>query len=124
MTLPPLRKAALITAGVIYVLMIVIGSIPGEANELGRFFADYVLHFTAYGTYAALIAYGLGPSTTRKVLAVIVAIAVMGALDEAIQSTLSYRDADIQDWKVDMFAAFTVAIIYAMVSRRRRPAVS
>lgn len=121
MATPLSRKTAFAAVAVLYLAMLAIGSIPGEAAGLGRLLPDYVLHFAAYGTYAALIAYGLGPATRTRAMTVVIAIAVMGTLDEAIQAMLSYRTSDIHDWKVDMLAALAVTLVYALVSGRRGP---
>ncbi|GAA4335866.1 hypothetical protein GCM10023144_29620 [Pigmentiphaga soli] len=114
------RRQCLWAAAVFYALMIGIGSIPGEANELGRFLPDTVLHFTAYGFLSFLLCIGLGPRTgAALVWRVLALIALMGLVDETIQSTLSYRTADIKDWLVDMASAITVTTGFLLAPARR-----
>jgi VanZ family protein len=48
----------------------------------------------------------------------VLAIAVMGAIDESVQSFLPYRGADVRDWMVDVSSAvFACAILWGLLPR-------
>lgn len=73
-----------------------------------------VLHGVTYGVIALLLYLGARGSPTRKACVSFLVVALMGALDEFIQSFFPYRTAAILDWYVDAGAGFiTAAFMWA-----------
>jgi VanZ family protein len=102
---PSHRKLRLIMAFVFYWSLIVLGMIPGMRAQAGEYASGAVLHSLAYSIITYLLFTGIISQTFRKALACLVLVAVMGALDEYIQSFFPYRSGSIRDWMVDMLAA-------------------
>lgn len=100
-----------------FVTMIGIGSIPNQASQLSTFLPDKVLHMMAYGFLAGLIYVGQRTDGRRRGAKALMAIAVLGAVDESIQSMFPYRSAGIDDWLFDMLAAALVVGCLAGFSR-------
>lgn len=113
------RQAALIAAALFFVLMIAIGSIPNEANKLSAVVPDKLLHMTAYGFLSALLYIGQRPGKRGRGLIVILAIGVLGALDETIQSFFPYRTAGLPDWLFDMLSACIVVTALSLMNWSR-----
>jgi VanZ family protein len=98
-----------------FVLMVAIGSIPGEANALSATFGDKLLHFCAYAFLSALIFTGSSGNAWSRAARAFLAIACLGATDEMIQGLMPYRTADFADWAWDMLAAtWTIALLAAL----------
>lgn len=98
----------------LYLAVIVLGSIPGAREEIGHMASGLVLHFTTYACIAFLLACGVAGNATAKAVKAFCIVAAMGALDECIQATLSYRDGAIADWIIDVSAALTVALLFRL----------
>ena len=113
------RKTALVAAVGFFLLMIGIGSIPNEANQLSAIVPDKVLHALAYGSLAALIYVGQPAKKPYRGLVVLLAIAVMGGLDEAIQSLFTYRTSSLADWMCDMLSALVVVAALSRIKAKR-----
>lgn len=115
---PKWRKLRLTLAVVMYLTILVAGSIPGARAEIGRYATGAVLHSLAYAVLAFL--WFTSSSGSRSVCAAkaVLAVAVMGAGDEFVQSFFPYRGAAVGDWLVDCSAAVvTTAILWAVLPR-------
>jgi VanZ family protein len=85
--------------------------------------ADKAAHLLLYGAFAALslrAAWSGGPSV-RRLLAVALAIAVFGALDEWHQLYIPGRSADVRDWFADVTGMMLGLIVMASLLLRRIP---
>ena len=100
-----------------FLLMISIGSVPGEANALSDRFGDKLLHTLAYGFMAMLCFHALVAKPLPRALMTIAAIALLGLIDEGIQSLLPYRNASLADWCFDIGSAATVAALLLLFDR-------
>jgi VanZ family protein len=106
---PSLNRIRLRLALIAWLAILVLGSIPGARADIGRVASGLVLHSVAYAGLTVLIFCGVGSSAMRRALASVLAIAVMGALDECVQSFFPYRGAAVGDWLVDCTAAVLAA---------------
>ena len=103
------------TALVLYALVILIGDIPGVRADVGQYASGGVLHSFGYGVLALILFSGTGGGMTRRALLSVLMVAVMGALDEFIQSFLPYRRGAVSDWVVDITAAVAVVLPLAFI---------
>ena len=112
---PRLRSARIKLALLLYAGVIVLGSIPGARAEVGEFAPGVVLHSLAYAFLTLL--WFLGSTGSRPVRATkaVLAIALMGAADEFVQSFLPYRSGAVRDWMVDVSAALLTSTALALV---------
>jgi VanZ family protein len=99
------------SAFVLYLLIVVLGAVPGVRAEAGEVASGFVLHSIAYSTIAYLLFTGAGTQSFTKALHAFLWVVVMGAVDEYIQSFFPYRNGRVQDWLVDMGAAFLMLSI-------------
>lgn len=105
----------------LYVAILVIGSIPGARAEAAEVASGLVLHFVAYSCIAFLLFSGFAGTARGKSALVILTVAAMGALDEYVQSFFPYRTASVGDWAVDVSAAvFTCVMASIMLPRIKR----
>jgi VanZ family protein len=111
---PDLRTARLTTALVLYAGVIVAGSIPGARAEVGEFAPGVVLHGLTYAFLSLLWFLGSTGSGAVRATKAVLAIALMGAGDELVQSFLPYRSGDVRDWMVDVGAALLTSTLLAM----------
>ncbi|AKU22203.1 VanZ family protein [Massilia sp. erpn] len=103
-----------------YVLILIIGSIPGARADMGEVASGIVLHSCAYATLAFLLFTGGSGNPAQRALKAVLTVAVMGALDEIVQSFFPYRHGSIQDWCVDCSAAIVCAtFMWALWSHRK-----
>jgi len=100
-------KRCLIAAAAFYVLMIVVGAIPGNAEAMSNLVVDKLLHFAAYALLTGLLYAALPGEPPRRALWTLAIAASLGTLDEAIQALIPYRNANWIDWKFDMLASLT-----------------
>jgi VanZ family protein len=99
-------------AALLFLLMVLVGAIPGKAEALSAVVYDKLLHFVAYSLLSALICASLPGNRTGRSWRTLLAIAALGALDEGVQGLLPYREASLLDWQVDVLAAlFTVTVM-------------
>ena len=96
--------------------MIVIGAIPGEAQALSDAVGDKLLHLGAYSFLTCALFGGMRGTTTSRALRSLIAIGVLGALDEAIQSFMPYRNANLSDWAFDMLAAGLALAVLILIT--------
>jgi len=93
-----------------FIIMLALGAIPGNADALSDRFGDKPLHLLAYGFMAALCLQSLqGRRLAQSLLSVLI-IALLGLIDELVQSLLPYRNASLLDWCFDIAAAITVIV--------------
>lgn len=119
---PRLRRARLATALVLYAGVIVAGSIPGARAEVGEFAPGLVLHSLTYAFLSMLWFLGSTGSGPLRAAKAVLAVALMGAGDELVQSLLPYRDGDLGDWTVDVGAALLASsLLAALVPGKRAP---
>jgi VanZ family protein len=115
---PKLRKARLGLALVLYLAILVIGSIPGERHAIGQYAPGVVLHSLAYAGLATLWFTGSTGDGPQRALKAVFTIALMGAGDEFVQTFFPYRGAAVGDWLVDCVAAIVAAtILWAVVPK-------
>jgi VanZ family protein len=95
----------------LYFLIVVLGAIPGVRSEAGELASGFVLHSLAYSTIAYLLFTGTSTQSFAKAVQAFLWVVVMGATDEYIQSFFPYRNGRVQDWLVDMGAAFLMLCI-------------
>lgn len=115
---PRLRFLRRACAILMYLTILVAGSIPGARAEIGHFASGAVLHSTAYAVLAFLWFTGSAGSPATRAAKAVLAVALMGAGDEYVQSFFPYRGSDVRDWMVDCAAAIvTSAVLYAVMPK-------
>jgi hypothetical protein len=113
-----LRRLCIGAALAMYVAIVVTGSIPGARADIGAYASGPVLHSTAYSVLACLWFLGSGGGVPARSCKAVLAVALMGAGDEFVQSFFPYRGADVRDWAVDCAAAIvTCAMLSLLLSR-------
>jgi VanZ family protein len=108
------RPVWLLALSCFFVLMLALGSVPGEAQSLSDHYGDKLLHTLAYGFMALLCYTALEMQALPRILITIAVIALLGLLDESLQSLLPYRNASALDWCFDIGAATVVAVLLAL----------
>ena len=112
---PRLRSVRITTALVLYAGVLVAGSIPGARAEVGEFAPGVVLHGLTYAFLSLLWFLGSTGSGPVRAAKAVLAIALMGAGDELVQSFLPYRSGDVRDWMVDVGAALLTSSLLAVI---------
>jgi VanZ family protein len=100
-----------------FLLMVGLGSVPDEANTLSDRFGDKWLHTLAYGFMSVLCFYALVAKPMMRMLLTVTTIALLGSIDEFIQSFLPYRNASLADWCFDIGSAAIVAATLLLLDR-------
>lgn len=100
-----MRWTYLAAAITLFVLMLALGSYPGNAQALTEKINDKILHFLAYSLLTALIYLSLHTTKREKFIITLCIILALGLTDECIQSMLSFRNASLLDLSVDLLAA-------------------
>jgi VanZ family protein len=119
---PKLRTLRRACAILLYVAIVVTGSIPGARAQIGHYAPGVVLHSLAYAALAFLWFTGSTGNPGNRALKAVLAVAAMGACDELVQSFFPYRGAAVSDWLVDCSAAvITSALLWALLPK---PALS
>ena len=108
------RPGLLLLTLLFFVLMITLGSIPGEASALSARFGDKLLHVLADGFMAMLLFHAIKGSRSMRFFAPIAMIALLGLIDESVQSFLPYRHASLLDWFFDVAAAALAVTLLAL----------
>ena len=115
---PRLNKLRYAFAIAMFLSIIVTGSIPGVRAGVGQYASGMVLHSLAYATLTLLWFTASRGSAASRSLAAVLAVAVMGAIDELVQSLFPFRGADIGDWMVDCSAAIvTCAVLWLVLPK-------
>jgi len=117
---PRLRSARIKTALVLYAGIIIAGSIPGARAEVGEFAPGVVLHSLAYAFLTLLWFLGSTGSGPVRAARAVLAIALMGAGDELVQSFLPYRSGTVRDWMIDVSAAVVTGTLLAVILPQQR----
>jgi VanZ family protein len=125
LTSSSLQRYCRAAAWLLFLLMVVIGSIPGKAEALSAVTHDKFLHFCAYSILSMLLYIGLGGAPLRRAVGTLFVIGALGLADETIQYFLPYRNSDASDWLFNMLAASLSAALCstfqrAMTRRRTR----
>jgi VanZ family protein len=115
---PRFRRLCLMAAALMYVTILVSGSIPGARADIGQYASGALLHSTAYSVLACLCYLGVTGSPARRALKAVAVIALMGAGDEFVQSFFPYRTAAVGDWAVDVAAAVVTTALLSVVLRQ------
>jgi VanZ family protein len=112
---PKLRLLRRACALLMYLAILVAGSIPGARADIGQYASGAVLHSTAYAVLAFLWFTGSAGGPALRAAKAVLAVAIMGAGDEFVQSFFPYRGAAVSDWMVDCAAALaTCAVLWAL----------
>lgn len=98
------------------VAILVAGSIPGARAEVGAYASGVVLHGMTYAFLASLWFLGATGTPLQRALKAMLAIALMGAVDEWVQSFFPYRSGDVRDWLVDVLAATIASTVLAVLA--------
>jgi len=110
------------TAYILYLLILVLGSIPGARQEIGEYAPGGVLHSLAYAGLTILLFIGRGKTLGERAIGAVLIVTAMGAGDEFVQSFLPYRGAALFDWGIDVAASLTAAAVmigvYPRLTRR------
>lgn len=116
------RTQRIFAALLIYAAIVIIGSIPGARAEIGHVATGAVLHSIAYAILTFLIFTGSSGSAWRRALKAVLAVALMGAGDEFVQSFFPYRGAAVSDWLVDCAASLTTSLLLWAILPKPAPA--
>lgn len=111
-----LRRGLHGAALLIFAGIVAAGSVPGARAEVGTLASGLVLHSLAYAALAALWFLGAHGTPAQRALKAVLAVALMGAADEWVQSFLSYRSGDVRDWLVDVSAATVASGVLAALA--------
>jgi VanZ family protein len=103
-----------VVALILFAGVVVAGSIPGARAEVGEYAHGWVLHGGTYAFLASLWFFGSTGSAPTRALKAVLAVAMMGAADELVQSFLPYRSGDVRDWLVDVTAATLISTLLAL----------
>jgi hypothetical protein len=112
---PRLRFACLAGAAIMYLTIVIAGNIPGARADIGQYAPGVVLHSMAYAVLTLLCYFGSTGGPAARAVKAVLAIALMGAGDEIIQSFFPYRGADVRDWAVDCGAALLVSLLLSIL---------
>ena len=107
---PKWQRLANTCAVAIFLSIVVLGSLPGAREGVGKLASGAVLHSVAYAILGLLTFIGGNGSETKRALWAVLKVAVMGAVDEGVQSFLPYRSAAVGDWLVDVTAGAMISI--------------
>lgn len=113
------RKLRLGSAFLLYFLILVLGSIPGARQDVGKIASGLILHASAYSIITFLLFTGYVGRRSHKAIQAFMTVAAMGALDEYVQSFFPYRTAAVSDWMVDVTAAFLTVLLLVTLTKRR-----
>jgi len=115
----PRGKLWLIVAALFCLTMLVVGNLPGNAQGLNRAFGAKVMHLGTYACLSGAIFLSLSQYRAAITLA---SIALLGGMDELIQSLVPYRSADLSDLLTDLLAAAlaigAVTVASALIARK------
>jgi len=100
-----IRWTYLIAAITLFILMLALGSYPGNAQALTEIINDKILHFLTYSLLTALIYLSLNKTKRGKIFITLCIMLALSLTDEYIQSMLSFRSASLLDLSVDLLAA-------------------
>jgi VanZ family protein len=105
---------------IFFLFMIIVGSLPGNAQALTEKINDKILHFLAYSLLTVLIYLSLSTTHLRKFTFTLSIIAILAMTDELIQSTMTFRNASLYDLSVDILAASLIASCLSLLPINNR----
>lgn len=105
---------------IFFLFMIIVGSLPGNAQALTEKINDKILHFLAYSLLTALIYLSLSTTHLRKFTLTLSIIAILAMTDELIQSTMTFRNASLYDLSVDILAASLITSCLSLLTKNNR----
>jgi VanZ family protein len=108
---PKFSQRCYSSAMVLFLLIVVMGSLPGARQDIAQLASGLVLHAGAYASLGALVFFGSRGPAARRAVKTALTIALMGAIDEYVQSFFPYRTAAVSDWLVDVAAGSVVAVV-------------
>jgi VanZ family protein len=114
------RKLEFRCAFLVYLAVLVFGSIPGARTEIGELTRGIVLHVLTYSVITLLLFSGSNGSASHKAFKSCLIVVAMGAFDEYVQSFFPYRSASVMDWFVDSNAALLTSILLWMIWPKER----
>jgi cell shape-determining protein MreD len=106
-----LRRRRFFSAFLMFAAIVVMGSIPGARAEIGQYGSGIVLHSIAYASLTFLLYTGSRGTRTQRAVRAVLTVAAMGALDEFVQSFLTYRQGTPRDWIVDCCASLVTSAL-------------
>ena len=112
---PVLRRSCLTAAVLMYLTIITTGNLPGARADIGQYAPGAVLHSIAYAVLAGLWFIGNRGTAFARAAKAVLAVALMGALDEYIQSWFPWRGPDVHDWMVDCAAAIAASALLSLL---------
>lgn len=104
---PGAARICLPVAGLFFLVLITVGNLPGLAAEMSDAFGDKRLHLAAYSLLAGLV---YASVNRRPALVAMLTVAILGMVDESIQSLFPYREAELLDLLADISAAGATVI--------------
>lgn len=105
---------------IFFLFMIIVGSLPGNAQVLTEKINDKILHFLAYSLLTVLIYLSLSTTHLRKFTLTLSIIAILAMTDEFIQSTMTFRNASFYDLSVDILAASLITSCLSLLTKNNR----
>lgn len=107
------------TAITLYLLILILGSLPGARQDIGQVASGLILHSIAYAGLTFLLFTGGSGRPRQRAVKAVLTIAAMGAVDEVVQSFFPYRHGSLGDWAVDCSAAVLAASVLYLLWQRR-----
>jgi VanZ family protein len=105
------------SAFILYILILVLGSIPHARAAIGELASGAVLHSLAYATITFLLFTGFGGNRLGRAVRALAIVALMGALDEYVQHFFPYRTTALGDWITDCSASIFTVLVLSMLRR-------
>lgn len=113
---PKIRNAVRAFALLVFAGIVIAGSVPGARAEVGHYASGVVLHSLAYAFLTGLWFLASVGTPVQRALKAMLVVALMGAIDEGVQSFLPYRSGDVRDWMIDVTAATFAATVLAVLA--------
>ena len=107
----------------LYLLAIIVGSIPGARADMGKYASGLVLHSSGYAILTLLLFSGRPGTPLARAVNAVLSVMLMGAIDEKIQTFFPYRHGSVLDWLVDCGAAVFTAVLLLAFWPKTEPRV-
>ena len=105
------RKQRYWSAIGLYLLVLILGAIPGARADVGRYASGFALHSSTYAFLTFLLFSGSTGTPLARAIKAILTVMLLGAIDEIFQTFFSYRNGAVLDWIVDCSAATITAFL-------------
>lgn len=112
---PRFQRISYRCAIVLYLSILIFGSIPGARADIAHYAPGGVLHSVAYSVLTALLFSGQTGNRAERAVTAVLTIMALGAFDEYVQSFFPYRSANVMDWAVDVIAGISSAALLWIV---------